>query len=83
MRPMGHRLADAFEKAHFNYSKEEFDKDVAELNAISQQIEEESTSDSEGPQIADELLRYKQLLDSGVIEQEDYERIKSKLIEKL
>ena len=83
MRPMGHRLADAFEKAHFEYSKEEFDRDVAELNAMSQAKKEESTSVNENPQLADELLRFKQLLDSGVIEQEDYERIKSKLIEKL
>ena len=50
---------------------------------MSQAKKEESTSVNENPQLADELLRFKQLLDSGVIEQEDYERIKSKLIEKL
>jgi len=82
MRPMGHRLADAFEKAHFDYSKEEFDKDVAELNAMSQEGGDATPSDNESAQLADELLRFKQLLDEGVIEKEDYERIKNKLIEK-
>ncbi|MFN2925391.1 SHOCT domain-containing protein [Lachnospiraceae bacterium YH-ros2228] len=49
-------------------------------NIIAQEKHPESTVASSGFSVADELLKYKQLLDAGVITQEEFDEQKKKLL---
>ncbi len=90
MRPMGTRLADTLSESQFSYTEEEFEADLDELNDLANKQEEEDTEDElerafEPPVIvvspAEEIQKYKDLLDNGAITQEEYDKIKAKLID--
>ena len=75
MRPMGKRLADTLEEAHFSYTPESFKADWDD-------IVEECTKEAEeiGKSPIDTIKEAKQLLDDGIITEEEFEEIKKKAL---
>ena len=75
MRPMGKRLADTLEEAHFSYTPESFKSDWDD-------IVEECTKEAEeiGKSPIDTIKRAKELLDCGAITEEEFETIKKKAL---
>lgn len=108
MMPMAKRLNEALDKASFDYSEEEFNKDIEVLSNENEDVDEEEkqnfkdkitegfnkTKDSisnlfykldknkneskEDP--IEELKKYKELLDSGIINQEEFDKKKNELL---
>ena len=75
MLPMGNRLMNTLDKAHFDYSESDFEADMSAIKYIS-----EENTDEKSPSAADEILKYKQLLDMGVITQEEFDLKKKQLL---
>ena len=108
MMPMAKRLNETLDKASFDYSDEEFDKDIEVLSNENEDVSEEEkqnfkdkfteglnkTKDSisnwflkldknkneskEDP--IEEIKKYKELLDSGIINQEEFDKKKNELL---
>lgn len=94
MRPMGMRLIDVLDEAHFSYS-------IADFKADWNDIEEEfKISDDGGAEVFDspvakenavnasnfmfeEMKQAKQLLDAGIITSEEFSEIKARIIAKI
>lgn len=93
MRPMGQRLANTLEQAHFNYSQETLEADWQEIMAVKEDelahaaepVEEVilGDEDEEEPSPLDGIEKAKNLLDSGIITEQEFAKIKAKLIAKL
>lgn len=109
MAPMGTRLADTLEQAHFDYSEETFQQD---WNQVLEVADQEQTADTvsndigaEKPAVKpnlsgwlqkakasfpsakktessamDEILKAKQLLDQGVLTEQEFSQIKAKFL---
>lgn len=106
MMPMAKRLNETLDKASFDYSDEEFNKDIEVLSNENEDVSEEEkqnfkdkfteglnkTKDSisnwfsklnkneskEDP--IEEIKKYKELLDSGIIDQEEFDKKKNELL---
>lgn len=90
MKPMGNRLKDTL-SASINYTEEEFNRDLKEMsNVIDMEFteledNEEKSNDNSAKNeaafsVADELLKFKQLLDMGVITEEEFSMKKQELL---
>ena len=108
LRPMGIRLQQTFDKAHFSYSDIEIRNDLKEVEEESLRIEAEGTvteaepeeqlpeaaanapagTPAEAPRSAgntvdlDGIRKAKELLDEGIIDENEFAEIKAKLIGK-
>ncbi|CAN7744907.1 SHOCT domain-containing protein [Paenibacillus sp. LjRoot153] len=94
MKPMGNRLRETLFDAVGNYSIEDFEIDYQDVKneviditadvteVIEEPIEEATIKRSDKPEfsVADELLKFKQLLDMGVLTQDEFEEKKSELL---
>ncbi|WP_082595626.1 SHOCT domain-containing protein [Paenibacillus sp. Soil750] len=94
MKPMGNRLRETLFDAVGNYSNEDFEKDYQDVKneviditadvteVIEEPFEEAAISKSDKPEfsVADELLKFKQLLDMGVLTQAEFDEKKSELL---
>lgn len=92
--PMGTRLTDALDKAHFSYSYTDFEADWKDISEVcehdteytsqsSNDINAETvTEECEGPSDSalDKIQQAKQMLDAGIISDEEFSDIKAKLI---
>ena len=100
MLPMGNRLKNTLDKAHFDYSKKDFEKDLSEIHEIVEEFKEtddttnlNSVSNNEKQKTEEtivsttdpleEIKKAKELLDNGIITQEEFNKIKTKMLEKL
>lgn len=92
LRPMGQRLADTLDEAHFSYTEEEFHEDWEDIVEISEEetIEEVVQVVPEGKEdavsassVMDEMTKAKQLLDAGILTDQEFSDLKAKLIAKL
>lgn len=89
MRPMGKRLAHEFDEIHFDYSVEEFKEDWATIVEESDMdyedlaAEEVNTKEDSKASFAAQIKEAKELLDAGIITQEEFDQIKEKLISNL
>ena len=89
MRPMGKRLAKEFDEIHFDYSQREFEEDWENLVEEYDMDSVDSVAGSvkvEKPQaisFADQVKEAKELLDAGIISQEEFDQIKARLIASL
>ncbi|MPQ31273.1 bacteriochlorophyll 4-vinyl reductase [Clostridium estertheticum] len=87
MKPMGRRLKDTLAES-INYTEEEFDKDIKSMfgsvdvvfEEAAAEKEDNMTQKSETFSVADELLKFKKLLDMGVITQEEFDVKKKQLL---
>ena len=91
MRPMGIRLVDSFDEAVFDYTEEDFDNDFDEaMNIIEADVSVEETiteADIDDAQVyqddktyIDKIREAKNLLDEGLITDEEFSQIKTKII---
>jgi hypothetical protein len=96
MKPMGTRLRNTLYESVNNYSKDDFKKDLQEMknempdfidaeftdveDDILNKTTEEKNNNNTSFSAADELLKYKQLLDMGVLTQEEFDRKKEELL---
>ena len=92
MKPMGMRLIDTLDEANFSYTQAGFEADWKDITCVSVETEEnepQSTSGESPSQtnsansIMEQIKQAKQMLDDGMIDQDDYNRIKEKLIPQL
>ena len=94
MRPMGLRVVEALEDAMFSYSEEDFNCDLEEViniigddakDMIKQPIDVEFTCNDAKPEssLSKHIKEAKELLDQGIITEEEFVAIKAKLIENL
>lgn len=74
MLPMGKRLAKVLDKAHFDYSEEDFEKDINIIFELSEKEEED---------VLAKIENAKALLDEGVITEGDFLKIKEKLLSEI
>ena len=108
MMPMARKLNDTLDKAIFDYSDEEFEKDIESLSNETGEVSEEEkqnfkekfaegfnkTKDSFSNLFSkvgnnkdkiktdpiEEIKKYKELLDSGIINQEEFDKKKKELL---
>ena len=99
MLPMGNRLSNTLDKAHFDYTMSDFESDMAEVSkvcAIEAAAEEtvENTKSTETEKndtphnvsqedMFEKLQKAKQLLDSGIITEEEFADIKARIISQM
>ncbi|MBF1107826.1 MAG: SHOCT domain-containing protein, partial [Solobacterium sp.] len=79
------RLVNVLDEAKFSYSKEEMEADLMEIRrTVDLQEKNENTTVRVNTEtsIADEIKKSKELLDQGVLTEEEFTEIKKKLIEK-
>ena len=91
LRPMGQRLADTLDQAHFSYTEANFQEDwqdiveVSENEAVvSSSSPEENTAATEASvisgDICEKITKAKALLDAGVLTEQEFAEVKAKLI---
>lgn len=85
LKPMGMRLVNTLDEAKFDYTKEELDRDLKEIEAEVQKQEKTEVVTKQVTQksIAEEIKKNKELLDQGIITEEEFETIKKKLIDNM
>ncbi len=96
LKPMGMRLVDAFDEAHFAYSKADFEsdwKDIMEVNEaeIVSEIEEgEAVAEKEIAvesknidSVLEKIQQAKKMLDAGVLTEDEFSKIKERLISEM
>ena len=85
LRPQGFSLADILDEAKFSYSNEEMEADLMEIKRTVD-LQEKSENTPVGVSIeisiADEIKKSKELLDQGILTEDEFNEIKKKLIEK-
>lgn len=86
MHPMGMRLIDEFDEIRFDYTKEEFKEDWEDITEKFD-IEEPETVAEEPRKAekscAEQLKEAKELLDMGIISQEEFNALKEKLLARM
>lgn len=93
MKPMCNRLNDTFIKAISNYNEDDIEKDIEKLEKDSNEIidaeyievdeiavSEEANVNQDNISIADELIKYKELLNEGLITLDEFNVIKKKIL---
>jgi hypothetical protein len=96
MKPMGTRLRTTLYESVYNYTKDDLNKDLqnmrkempdfidAEFSDIEEDISDKTAAENKGKNVgysaADEILKYKQLLDMGVLTQEEFDKKKEELL---
>ena len=92
LRPMGQRLADTLDEAHFLYTEEEFHEDWEDIVEISEEetaeevvqvVPEEKVDAVSASSVIDEITKAKQLLDAGILTEQEFTDLKAKLLAKL
>lgn len=92
LRPMGQRLAKTLDEAHFDYTQEEYEQDMQQI--IVEFNEDEATPEEDPvPAAAAEedstaaamkkIQQAKQMLDSGIITEEEFAAIKARIISEI
>ena len=96
MMPMGSRLIKTLEEAHFTYTEDAFQKDWTDITAECEkedviEVDYEEVDDSceseikqeDSKNVLEEIMKAKELLDMGIINDEEFAKIKEKLISEL
>lgn len=79
------RLVDTLEEAHFTYSKADFESDwndIIQVNEVETDSEKTAESETMNP-ILDKIQRAKEMLDAGVLTEEEFSQIKDRLISEM
>ena len=80
MRPMGMRLVDTLDEAHFAYTQAEYDADMKIVMAECAEVEQEEKTVS--PALK-EIQKAKEMLDAGIITDAEFAAIKEKIISQM
>lgn len=89
--PMGKRLTDALDEAHFSYSHADFEADWSDIVEVCENEEEHTTqsvdveivtevSKASSNSVLEKIQEAKQMLDAGTISDEEFSEIKAKSI---
>lgn len=87
--PMGNRLLKTLDKAHFDYSEADFTEDMKVINEVSNDNQEEKNENNKPVKVDEndnkndpfeQMQKAKQMLDAGIITEEEFSEIKAKLI---
>ena len=88
LRPMGMRLADTLDKAHFDYTEADFEQDWDDIVTINEQevsdiatvaADAAESVESSHP-VLEKIQQAKNMLDGGIINEEEFAKIKDRLI---
>lgn len=85
LRPMGIRLVDTLDEAHFTYSKADFESDwsdIMQVNKVETDSEKAAESETMNP-VLDKIQRAKEMLDAGVLTEDEFSKIKDRLISEM
>lgn len=93
LRPMGQRLADTLDEAQFAYTTEEFESDWQDIVEVNEEnealmesgekqemIETDAAVSAPPTSVLDEISKAKQMMDAGILSEEEFASIKAKLI---
>lgn len=82
MRPMGNRLVNALDEAHFSYSEAQLQKDLNEIVTEYEIVEDESAQTKALPheKFIKTITEYKKLVDEGVLSEDEFKALKAKLL---
>ena len=98
MLPMGNRLCNTLDKAHFEYTMTDFELDMADISKVcAKETEEEKLANNNNKEaekndasknvsqedMFEKIQKAKQLLDSGILTEEEFAEIKAKLISQI
>lgn len=97
LMPMGTRLTDVLEEAHFSYTQDYFEADWSEIVEIYEKKKSEEEIISQSPEaeivteasksssdfVFEKIQEAKKMLDAGVLSEEEFVDIKAKLIAQL
>ena len=92
LRPMGQRLADTLDDAHFSYTEEDFHEDWEDIveigedettEEVTQEVPTEKTEPVSASSVMDEITKAKQLFDAGILTEQEFADLKAKLMAKL
>lgn len=94
MLPMGNRLLNTLDKAHFDYTEEDFEADMTEITSIGEQETQNKVDSSKTPpvqnseitnkqDILEEIKKAKIMFDEGILSESEYNEIKAKLISQM
>lgn len=92
LRPMGQRLADTLDDAHFSYTEEDFHEDWEDIveigedettEEVTQEVPTEKAEPVSASGVMDEITKAKQLFDAGILTEQEFADLKAKLIAKL
>ena len=91
MRPMGTRLAETMDQAHFAYTQDTFEADWHDIVEVyEEETIETGTKDtpnenkqSSSDDLLNKIQQAKQMLDSGIISEAEFAEIKAKLISQM
>lgn len=80
MLPMGNRLVESLDKAHFDYTEGDFEEDIRVIDVVSNEEREEV---EENGTILEQIKKAKQMLDDGIITENEFAEIKAKLVKEM
>lgn len=87
MIPMGNRLVKTLDKAHFDYGKEDIEKDMNDIEEISKASKKKEDAEEAPKKDAETVLAqieaFKKLLDNGAITEEEFVEVKQKLLKQI
>lgn len=96
MLPMGNRLSDTLDKAHFEYTMRDIESDMADISKVcAKETENDNIQNSEESEnnivvtdikqedMFEKIQKAKQLLDSGIITEEEFADIKARIISQM
>ena len=87
MIPMGNRLVKTLDKAHFDYGKEDIEKDMNDIEEISKaskkQEDAEEAPKKDTETVLAQIEAFKKLLDNGAITEEEFVEVKQKLLKQI
>lgn len=83
LRPMGQRLADTLNNAHYTYTEQDFEDDLQDVLDINNEAEEKAPGAQSPAEIMAAIERAKELFDIGVLSESEFTDIKATLISKL
>lgn len=85
MHPMGKRLLNTLDKAHFDYTTTDFESDMRDISCISSRENKKSfpVQKTKNTEALEQIQKAKQMCEDGIITKEEFMEIKSKIISKM
>ncbi len=85
LRPMGMRLVDTLEEAHFSYSQSDFEADWSDI-MHADEVEtgcEKAEEREDANSVLEKIQQAKEMMDAGVLTEEEFSKIKDRLISEM
>lgn len=85
MRPMGRRLVNTLNEANFSYTEAQIQKDLREITTLYEVVKEEPAPTKMLPheEFIKAITDYKKLVDEGILSEDEFKMLKTKLLEEM